>query len=365
MKKIYVADIRERDWYEGALLVRDKVMAMAKNGKPYLTLKLMDRTGELEGRVWDRVDEFADRFDKDDFVQVQGKASVYLGKMQLVIQDLVRLPAEEVDLADFIPVAKRSAEAMEGDLRDKVASLRDPHLKALLEAFLADADFLSRYCTAPAAKAMHHFSLGGLLEPPLAVADLADDICRRYPDINRDLLVTGALLHDIGKLAIPDAILRKPGPLTEQERELMNRHVELGVELLEQIPSFDASPEIVAHQCAQIEGGGGRDQRSRRGGHSGAGEPAREQVAVAVADGEGGIDRYRTRALGFRQFRVRHHDNLVRLEISPEELPRALTPEMASKFVAIFKPLGFNFVTLDLEGYRSGSLNTPLVKIAG
>jgi uncharacterized protein len=84
-----------------------------------------------------------------------------------------------------------------------------------------------------------------------------------------------------------------------------------------------------------------------------------ERLAV-VEKGEEAL-----RALGFRQFRVRHHDNLVRLEISPEELPRALTPEMVGKFVEIFKPLGFNFVTLDLEGYRSGSLNTHLVKIAG
>ena len=243
MKKIYVADIRERDWYEGALLVRDKVMAMAKNGKPYLTLKLMDRTGELEGRVWDRVDEFADRFDKDDFIQVQGKASVYLGKMQLVIQDLVRLPAEEVDLADFIPVAKRSAEAMEGDLRDKVASLRDPHLKALLEAFLADADFLSRYRTAPAAKAMHHVYLGGLLEHSLAVADLADDICRRYPDINRDLLVTGALLHDIGKIS--ELSYERSFDYTDAGKLL--GHIVMGVEMIEakirQIPDF---PPILA-----------------------------------------------------------------------------------------------------------------------
>ncbi|HXH50957.1 MAG TPA: TIGR00268 family protein, partial [Terriglobia bacterium] len=84
-----------------------------------------------------------------------------------------------------------------------------------------------------------------------------------------------------------------------------------------------------------------------------------ERLAV-VEKGEEAL-----RALGFRQFRVRHHDNLVRLEFAPEELPRALTAEMAAKFVEIFKPLGFNFVTLDLEGYRSGSLNTHLVKIAG
>ena len=243
MKKTYIADIRERDWYEGPLLVRDKITAMAKNGKPYLTLKLMDRAGEVEGRVWERVDEFAERFEKDDFVQVQGKASVYLGKMQLVIQDLARLSAEEVDIADFIPVAKRSVEAMEGDLREKVASFSDPHLKALLEAFLADADFLSRYRTAPAAKAMHHVYLGGLLEHSLAVADLADDICRRYPDINRDLLVTGALLHDIGKIS--ELSYERSFDYTDAGKLL--GHIVMGVEMIEakirQIPDF---PPILA-----------------------------------------------------------------------------------------------------------------------
>ncbi len=101
MKKIFVEEIRERDWVDSHFLVRDKIMAMAKNGKPYMTLKLVDRSGEVEGRVWDRVDEFAGRFERDDFLRVQGKASVYLGKMQLIVQDLEMVPEADIDPGRF------------------------------------------------------------------------------------------------------------------------------------------------------------------------------------------------------------------------------------------------------------------------
>jgi len=197
VKKIFVEQIRERDWVDSPFLVRDKIMAMAKNGKPYMTLKLVDRTGEVEGRVWDRVDEFSERFGKDDFLRVQGKASVYLGKMQLVVQDLARLPDGEVDLADYLPVAALSTEELVAELRIRVGSLTDPHLRRLLEAFLADAAFLQRYATAPAAKTMHHVYLGGLLEHSLAVADLADDVSRRYPGVQRDHTDEGKLIGHI------------------------------------------------------------------------------------------------------------------------------------------------------------------------
>jgi len=238
VKEIYVEQIRERDWVESPFLVRDKIMAMAKNGKPYMTLKLMDRTGEVEGRVWDRVDEFADLFEKNDFIRVKGKASVYLGKMQLVIQGVKRLDEEEADLADYLPVAGRSSEELLADLRARVDSLQDPHLRSLMEAFLADAVFLKGYVQAPAAKAMHHVYLGGLLEHSLAVADLADDVSRRYPGINRDLLVTGALLHDIGKVA--ELAYRRAFDYTDEGKLL--GHIVMGVEMVEEkvrtLPGF-------------------------------------------------------------------------------------------------------------------------------
>lgn len=238
MKKVFVEQIRERDWVESPFLVRDKIMAMAKNGKPYMTLKLIDRSGEVEGRIWDRVDQLNELFERDDFLLVRGKASVYMGKMQIVIQDLERLPEDTVELADYLPVAPRPAAEMVAELRGRVAALKDRHLRALLEAFLTDAEFLQRYTTAPAAKAMHHVYIGGLLEHSLAVANLADDVCRRYPGLNHDLLVAGALLHDVGKVA--ELSYLRSFDYTDDGKLL--GHIVIGVEMIEarlrELPDF-------------------------------------------------------------------------------------------------------------------------------
>ena len=201
MKKVYAGQIQDRDIIKESFLVREKITATARNGKAYLTIKLMDRTGEVEGRVWDRVEELSGCFQKDDFIYVQGKASLYLGKMQLVIQDLRKVEDAQVDLADYLPVAERSVDDMLSELRVQVASLQTPCLRELMDLFLADEDFMQGYSSAPAAKAIHHVYLGGLLDHSLSVARLADDICRHYPTVNRDMLLTGALLHDIGKVA--------------------------------------------------------------------------------------------------------------------------------------------------------------------
>lgn len=238
MKKLFVSQIQERDWVEATFLVRDKIVGMAKNGKPYLTLKLMDRSGELEGRIWDRVDEFSPQFDRDDFVRVAGKASLYMGKMQLIIQELSKLREDSVDLADFLPVAARPVPEMVADLKDRVAGINDSSLRALLRAFLDDEEFLAAYSRAPAAKAMHHVYLGGLLEHSLAVASLADEICRHYPGLNRDLLVAGALLHDVGKVNE----LRYARSFEYTDIGKLIGHIVIGVEMVEEklrtLPDF-------------------------------------------------------------------------------------------------------------------------------
>lgn len=245
MKNVYASQIQERDWVEAVFLVRDKLVGMAKNGKPYLTLKLMDRSGEVEGRVWDRVDELAALFERDDFVQVSAKASVYLGKMQLVIQELARCADDAVDLADFLPVAARPVAEMVAELHALVAGFGDRHLRALLQAFLADETFMAAYGRAPAAKAMHHVYLGGLLEHSLAVAALADDICRRYPGLNRDLLVAGALLHDVGKVNE----LRYARSFEYTDAGKLLGHIVIGVELVEEkvraLPEFPVELSIL------------------------------------------------------------------------------------------------------------------------
>jgi 3'-5' exoribonuclease len=239
VEKIFVEQIKERDVIESTFLVRDKTLAMAKNGKPYLTLKLMDRTGEVEGRIWDNADHITTLFAKDDFVTVRGKASVYLGKMQLVIQNVQRLADSEVDLANFLPVSKYPIAELQEKLKAKVATLKEDHFRQMMELFLADAEFLNMYSSAPAAKSMHHVFLGGLLEHSLAVSDLADDVCQRYPDLNRDLLLLGALLHDVGKVV--ELSYSRSFDYTDEGKLL--GHIMLGVEMVdEKIRQIDSFP---------------------------------------------------------------------------------------------------------------------------
>ena len=243
MKKTFIKDIQERDLIKSPFLIRAKIVGMAKNGRPYMTLKLMDSTGEVEGRVWERVDELSARFDKDDFVQVSGKASIYMGKMQLVIQELDRIEESEIELSDFLPVSTRPVAEMVGELTTIVEGLTDPALRDLMQAFLADEDFMTGYTRAPAAKAMHHVYLGGLLEHSLAVAALANDICQRYPDINCDLLVVGALLHDVGKVAE----LRYQRSFEYTDAGKLLGHIVIGVELVEEkLRSLQEFPQELA-----------------------------------------------------------------------------------------------------------------------
>jgi 3'-5' exoribonuclease len=238
VKKVYAGKIQDRDIIKESFLVREKITATARNGKPYLTIKLMDRTGEVEGRVWDRVEELSGCFEKDDFIQVQGKASLYLGKMQLVIQDLKKVDEAEVDLADYLPVAERSVEDMLAELRTQVGTLQTPCLRELMGVFLADEDFMQGYSNAPAAKAIHHVYLGGLLDHSLSVARLVDDICRHYPTVNRDMLLTGALLHDIGKVA--ELCYERAFGYTDEGKLL--GHITIGFQMLDskiaQVPDF-------------------------------------------------------------------------------------------------------------------------------
>jgi len=229
LKKVYVEQIRERDQVDSIFLVRDKINAMAKNGKPYMTLRLMDRSGEVEARIWDRVDQLSSLFGRDDFVLVNAKASVYLGKMQLVVQDLRRIDETMVELSDFLPVTQRDQQQMRRELDQLLESLTDPQIEALLRAFFDDPEFYARYSKAPAAKGMHHVYLGGLLEHSLAVAALACDIAVRYPQIDRDLLIAGAMLHDVGK--VEELCYQRSFDYTDEGKLL--GHIMIGVQMIE------------------------------------------------------------------------------------------------------------------------------------
>jgi 3'-5' exoribonuclease len=241
--KIFVRDIRDRAPVDSIFLVKEKITAMAKNGKPYLTLRLMDRSGEVDAKVWDNVDLLSASFDKDDFIYIRSKASVYLGKMQLVISELRKVPEEEVLLADFLPETGRDMEEMTGELAGFIDSMTDIHLKGLLTAFFEDRSFMEAYRSAPAAKGMHHVYLGGLIEHSLAVAKLVDRIAPLYEGVNRDLLIAGALLHDVGK--VREMAYVRSFDYTDEGKLL--GHIMIGVEMVrEKISAISGFPTETA-----------------------------------------------------------------------------------------------------------------------
>jgi len=239
VSKQFICDIKDRDSINSVFLVKDKIMAMAKNGKPYMNLRLMDKSGDIDGKLWDNVEALDKLFEKDDFVSVRGKASVYLNKMQVVIAEIARIPEDEVSLSDFLPVSPRSIDEMRRELQDVVAAIGNPHLQGLMRSFLDDEQFMKQYCAAPAAKGMHHVYLGGLLEHSLALVKLVKSIVPLYHGINEDLLVAGALLHDVGK--IHEMSFERAIDYTDAGKLL--GHITIGVELVEEkIRQVDGFP---------------------------------------------------------------------------------------------------------------------------
>ena len=163
-------------------------------------LTLGDRSGHLEAKMWDNVEDAIDAFEQDDFVKIKGLINKYKNRFQLTIHKLRRLGESEVDFADYLPKTTKDIDELWQTLAGFVATFKNPHLKALVEAFMADPEIAEAYRNAPAAKTLHHAFIGGLLDHVVSLFRSCDLMCRNYPQVNRDLLLTGAFLHDIGKI---------------------------------------------------------------------------------------------------------------------------------------------------------------------
>src|SRR6202051_2549830 len=202
MKEFFVSDCvqYENKIITSSFVVVSRQVKPKKSGEPYLSLTLGDRSGHVEAKMWDNVEDALDAFDQDDFIKVKGLINKYKNRFQLTIHKLRRLGESEVDFADYLPKTTKDIGELWQTLAGYVASFKDPHLKALVEAFMADRELAEAYRTAPAAKTLHHAFIGGLLDHVVSLAKSCDLICRNYPQSNRDLLLTGAFLHDIGKI---------------------------------------------------------------------------------------------------------------------------------------------------------------------
>ena len=200
MKSPYVSELEPNRVITTSFLVHSKEVRQKKSGELYLSLLLGDRTGELDAKMWDNVGEVIDGFDRDDFVKVKGLIQVFHNRPQMTIHKLRRMDDSEIDFVDYFPSSRRDCNEMWADLRAIVAGIGNPHLKALLEAVLDDEDVSRRYRRAPAAKQIHHAYLGGLIEHVLSLCTLARVTAAHYPIVDLDLLLTGVVLHDVGKI---------------------------------------------------------------------------------------------------------------------------------------------------------------------
>jgi 3'-5' exoribonuclease len=204
MKDIYIADLANFDegkLFDGFFLVLAKQHRTGKTNKPYLNLILGDKTGQLEGRVWEPGDpRISKDFERGDIVKARGSASRFDDRLQMKIDQLrVALP-NEVDKADMLPSTNYDVAALWSQLLGFVESLVNPDLKLLLTTMLADPAIAAAYREAPAAKQLHHAWLGGLLEHVVSLCTLADRVVPHYPLLDRDLVLAGVILHDIGKV---------------------------------------------------------------------------------------------------------------------------------------------------------------------
>ncbi len=202
MKDFYIRDAAqfENKVITTAFVVSAKQVKPKRTGEPYLALTLADRSGQIEAKMWDNVAEVQNAFEQDDFVKIKGLINRYNNRFQLTIHKLRRLEDHEVDFADFLPSTTKDIDGLWQSLLGFVASIRNPHLNALLNAFLADGEFAAALRSAPAAKTLHHAYIGGLLDHMVSLFQLCDLAIRNYPQVDRDLLLAGAFLHDIGKL---------------------------------------------------------------------------------------------------------------------------------------------------------------------
>lgn len=230
MKKTFIKDIKEKEQVSGTFLISKKEMGLSKTGKPYLNLKVMDSTGELEARVWEGAEELGKAFQKNDVVTLKGFSVAYQGGIQINVSSITSLKEGEYSIRDFLPASAKDAAKMIAELDSLVSSIADKHLKALLTAIFKDAEMRDAFMTAPAAKSMHHPYLGGLLEHVLSICGLVNKISEHYGKaVNRDLLLAGAILHDIGK--VHELSYKRAFEYTDEGRLL--GHITIGVELVE------------------------------------------------------------------------------------------------------------------------------------
>ena len=240
----YIKDYKEGDRVSDIYLCKHKQSAVTKNGKPYDNVILQDKTGTVDAKIWDPNSAGIEDFDTLDYIEVYGDVTSFQGANQINVKRIRKCREGEYDAADYLPVSKFQIDDMMQELLGFINSIENIYLQKLLQAFFVEDElFIKAFRQSSAAKTVHHGFVGGLLQHTLAVTKLCDYFCSQYPVLNRDLLLTAAICHDIGKTK--ELSLFPQNDYTDDGQFL--GHIVIGSEMVgEKIKAIDGFPPLLA-----------------------------------------------------------------------------------------------------------------------
>ena len=239
----FISELREGGRIQDVYLCKYRQSAVTKNGKNYETVILQDRTGQIEAKIWDPTSDAIGEFDALDYIYVAGTVSMFNGSLQASLKQVRKADEGEYIPSDYLPVTKQNTKVMYQEVMGYAGSVKNPYLSALLKSFfIEDNEFASSFVKHSAAKTVHHSFVGGLLEHTLSVTRLCGYIAEHYPAVNRDLLITAAILHDIGKTA--ELSFFPTNEYTDEGQML--GHIMIGAEMIhDRASSIEGFPAVL------------------------------------------------------------------------------------------------------------------------
>lgn len=249
MERQYVIDLKDGKRLQQVFLCKHKNLPVDRNGRPYLTLVLADRTGSVEALLWEEAERQARGFAESDLVEVVGKTVLFQGRLQLHLTEITKVDDCPLPASEFLGAPRPGPGVEFDELVELLGTVEEPSLAVLIQVLLDDGELMEALRQGPAARTIHHAYPGGLMEHTLSVMRLADAICGNYgPVLNRDYCVVGAFLHDLGK--VRELSVSQGIHYTDEGRLL--GHLTLGLQLLDRVMAEAGTPDDVALHLRHI-----------------------------------------------------------------------------------------------------------------